>query len=132
MGLRGIGSRPLSIRHPGLSERMPVPVAPGWQTHAQRMWLLYGFDQKWVDAFRDEAHYRETWKQRETLMQECPPGRRPIGWWRIEGPFPYPGFDNEKLALYAAGLLSEDEVRELRRSLGPIQEHHTKNYRPKN
>jgi hypothetical protein len=46
MGLRGIGSRPLSVRHPDLSQQTPVPAAPGWQTHAQRMWLLYGFDQK--------------------------------------------------------------------------------------
>jgi hypothetical protein len=29
MGLRGIGSRPLSVRHPGLSEQTPVPAAPG-------------------------------------------------------------------------------------------------------
>jgi hypothetical protein len=72
MGLRGIGSRPLSVRHPDLSQQTPVPAAPGWQTHAQRCWLVYGFDQKWAGAFRDEAHYRETWKQhRETLMQEC-------------------------------------------------------------
>ena len=74
MGFPGIGSRPLSVRHPGLSQQTSVPVVPGWQTHAQRMWLLYGFDPKWADAFRDEAHYREAWaRNREELMQECPP-----------------------------------------------------------
>ena len=113
MGLRGIGSRPLSVRHPGVSEQTPVPAAPGWQTHAQRMWLLYGFDKKWADAFRDEAEYRGAWaRNRETLMQECPPGRRPIGWW---GPCRYPGFNRETMVLLEGGFLREDEIRELRR-----------------
>ena len=115
MGLRGISSRSLSVRDPSLSGQMPAPTAPGWQVHAQLMWLKFGYDPKWAGAFVTKAEYQQAWKQhRETLMAECPPGRRPIAWWRIEAPFPYPGFDNEKLALYAAGLLSEDEVRELR------------------
>ena len=97
----------------------PSP-SPGQLTHAQRCWLLYGFDPKWSGAFASEAHYRETWaRNREELMREYAPCRRPIAWWRIEAPFPYPGFDNEKLALYAAGLLNEDEVCELRRDVGP-------------
>lgn len=48
-------------------------------------------------------------------MRECGPGRRPIAWWVCEGRSRYPGFDREKLALYEAGLLREDEIRELRR-----------------
>ena len=115
MGLRGIKAHRLSVRHPGLSQQMPEP-APGWRTHSERMWLLYGYDPKWSCAFANEAEYRAGWaRHRETLMRECGPGRRPSGWWVCEGPFPYPGFDREKLALYAAGLLRADEILELRR-----------------
>ena len=119
MGLRGVGSQPLSVRHPGLTEQTSLPAAPGWRTHAQRCWLLYGYDPKWAGAFTDEADYRAAWaRNRETLMQECGPGRRPIAWWVCEGPCRYPGFDRETMVLLEGGFLREDEIRELRLTPG--------------
>ena len=88
MGFRGIGSNPLLGRGSGTSPPL---------THAQRMWLLYGFDERWRDAFRDEAAYRDAWaRHRDELLRECGPCRRPIAWWVIESGHKYPGFDNER------------------------------------
>src|SRR5262245_14643313 len=36
-----------------------------------------------------------------------------MAWWEFEGPFRYPGYDGETLALHEAGLLGADELAEL-------------------
>ena len=43
-------------------------------------------------------------------------GRRPQAWWKFEAPFKYPGFNLERSALWAAGLLGAAEARELEAS----------------
>jgi hypothetical protein len=40
-------------------------------------------------------------------------GRRPLGWWKFEAPFEYPGRCCERSVLYTAGLLAEQEQAEL-------------------
>ena len=37
------------------------------------------------------------------------PGRRAQAWWQYDSPIPWPGCDRERSALYAAGLLGEEE-----------------------
>ena len=85
----------------------------GRLTHAQQMFLLYGFDEKWADAFVDEADYRETWAQhREHILAGYRHGRRPIAWWVIESGYKYPGYDEERRFLYEHDLLGSEEREE--------------------
>jgi hypothetical protein len=82
----------------------------GQLTHAQSMFLKYGFDENWADAFRDEADYRAAWEQhREHIMAGYRHGRRPIAWWVIEGPCRYVGYDEERRFLFEHDLLGEEE-----------------------
>jgi hypothetical protein len=74
------------------------------------MWLQYGFDERWADAFVDEADYRDAWAHhRDKLLQSCGPGRRPIAWWINEGPCRYPGRDAERRFLFEHNLLGGEE-----------------------
>ena len=65
-------------------------------------------------AFRTEQQRREAWERhREQLLEVSHAGRRPAGWWDYESPVPRPcGIDGpcEWTVLYAAGLLSDDEL----------------------
>jgi hypothetical protein len=59
---------------------------------------------------------RERWERhRAEMLAAEPVGRRPPEWWAYEAPpgLAYPGRDAEPAALWRAGLLREDEVREL-------------------
>jgi hypothetical protein len=86
----------------------------GALTHGQQMFLLYGFDEKWADAFRDKTHYEETWAQhREHILAGYRHGRRPIAWWVIEGPCKYVGNDAERRFLFEHDLLDAEEREEL-------------------
>jgi hypothetical protein len=97
MGLRGIGAHSLSARTPKL-------------THSQWMVLLYGYDERWADAFESQAHYEKTWAlHREELLADRTPGRKPLAWWHIEARLPYPGLDKERQYLYERKLLSKAE-----------------------
>ena len=112
MGLRGIGSRPLSVRHPGLSEQTPLHVAPGRLHHEQEQSLRYG-DLPGRPAFASEQERQAAWMHhRDRLLAECR-HRRPLAWWAYESLLPWPGLDHERSALYAAGVLAEEERREL-------------------
>jgi hypothetical protein len=83
-------------------------------THAQRMWLLYGFDERWSGAFASEADYAEAWAhhREELLASYYQNGRmRPLAWWIIESPLgDYPGFDEEERVLREYGLLEPEHT----------------------
>jgi hypothetical protein len=82
----------------------------GRLSHAQWMVFFYGYDEKWDDAFRDDADYRETWEHHRThILASYRHGRRPIAWWHLESPIPYPGYDRERQVLYERNLLGEEE-----------------------
>ena len=99
-----MANRRRAIRHPHR----------GRLSHGQRMVFLYGYDPKWDDAFVDQADYEETWAlHREHIMANYRHGRRPAAWWMLEAPFKYPGYDEERQALFAAGLLEPAEREEL-------------------
>jgi hypothetical protein len=68
-------------------------------------------------AFNDDDERRRLWTEhRERLMRWfAHDGRRPQAWWKFEAPFKYPGFNQEKSALWAAGLLGAAEARALER-----------------
>lgn len=56
----------------------------------------------------------ERWmRHRERMLASHISGRRPHEWWEYESPIPWPGYDNEAVALYDVGLLSEEEIAEL-------------------
>jgi hypothetical protein len=82
------------------------------------MFLQYGPDRRWSDAFRDEQHCRLVWVcNRDDLLAGYPPGRRPQAWWHFDaGGLRYPGYDAEPASLWEAGLLSETERAALERS----------------
>jgi hypothetical protein len=101
MGLRGIGSHSLSVRHPGRLD------------HEQELSLHYG-DLPGRPAFASDEARREAWLyHRDRLLAEYRHGRRPLAWWAYGSSLPWPGLDHERSALYAAGVLAEEERREL-------------------
>jgi hypothetical protein len=93
--------------------RTPIrALRRGRLTHAQWMWLLYGWDEKWADAFRDKTDYEECWAhhREELLASYRNSRRRPVAWWICESPLgKYPGFDEEERALVRLGLLEPEE-----------------------
>jgi hypothetical protein len=82
--------------------------------HEQELSLSYG-DLPGRPGFASDEERRESWfYHRDRLLQHCTCGRRPMAWWRYEvGDLRYPGYDGERSTLYQAGLLGEDERREL-------------------
>ena len=57
---------------------------------------------------------QDRWERhRERMLASTRAGRRPLEWWAYEAPFPYPGYDNETVALYQAGILTKGELAEL-------------------
>jgi hypothetical protein len=110
MGLRGIGSDPRSMR----TEQNPPSSIPRPLSHNARNWLLYGFDERWRDAFASKEEYEATWwAHRDELMQDRAAGRRPMGWWHVEARRPYPGYDFEKQYLFEHKLVDKAERAEL-------------------
>jgi hypothetical protein len=98
MGLRGKGARPLSVH------------SSGRLSDGQYNWLMYGFAEKWADAFTCEEEYRDAWMwHREELLQDKAPGRKPLAWWHVESGHDYPGYDEERRYLYAHDLLGVEE-----------------------
>jgi hypothetical protein len=86
----------------------------GRLNHDREMVLRYGPDPRWP-AFRSENEYRDAWlRNREKMLAGARHGRRPMAWWRFEaGDLRYPGDETERSMLYQAGLLGEEELREL-------------------
>jgi hypothetical protein len=86
----------------------------GRLSHGQRMVFLFGYDEKWDNAFVDQADYEATWVlYRERMLANYQYGRRPQAWWILEAPFEYPGYNEERQVLFAAGLLEPAEREEL-------------------
>ena len=79
------------------------------------MWLRFGWDERWDDAFASEPEHAEAWaRNRERLMAACPHGRRPAAWWQFKSPIPYPRDDEyAPAALFEAELLTDSETAEL-------------------
>jgi hypothetical protein len=60
--------------------------------------------------FHSREQLRAAWEQsRAALLKRSQPGRRPMGWWEFDAPFPYPGLDFERSSLWRAGILSAEE-----------------------
>ncbi|MGO8918026.1 MAG: hypothetical protein ACLQJR_19150 [Stellaceae bacterium] len=75
------------------------------------LWLGSG-PQGDPQQFAGAAARRAAWLlHRDRLAGVLPssPGRRAQAWWQYEAPIPWPGYEAERSALYAAGLLSEEE-----------------------
>jgi hypothetical protein len=66
-------------------------------------------------AFGSKEELRAAWSMgRDRLMvRHGQRGRRPMGWWEFEAPFPYPGYDAERAVLFEHGLLAEQERKDL-------------------
>jgi hypothetical protein len=65
-------------------------------------------------GFASDAERREAWlRHRDELLAKCRAGRRPDAWWTYEAPFRRPEYEREPARLYEAGLLGEEEKREL-------------------
>jgi hypothetical protein len=78
--------------------------------------LEYGGNRDGGGFATDEAR-REAWfRHRDQFMARCRAGRRPDAWWSYEAPFRRPPpeqYEREPARLYEAGLLSDEEKREL-------------------
>jgi hypothetical protein len=79
-------------------------------TRLQEMELWLGASYRGSLFASDEERRRLWFEQRERLMDYwANNGRRPQAWWKFEAPFKYPGFNQERSTVWAAGLL--DAVR---------------------
>jgi hypothetical protein len=87
----------------------------GQITSDQELCLWLGASSNQPAPFESAEEAKELWfRHRDRLMTLFSGhGRRPMAWWWFEAPLPYPGFDNETVALLEAGLLSEDEKAEI-------------------
>jgi hypothetical protein len=83
-------------------------------TLLQEMELWLGTSHR-GSLFASEEERRSAWfDNRDRLMGYWGNnGRRPQAWWKFEAPFKYPGFNRERSALWSAGLLGENECRDL-------------------
>ena len=84
-------------------------------SHWQEMFLTYGPEARWNDAFADEEEVCAAWNyHRGRILSTYRNGRRPWAWWTIDHPeLRYPDHDGEQAALFEAGLLGEEERAEL-------------------
>src|SRR3954447_18569012 len=79
----------------------------------ERWSLELGEDER-RPAFANEEERRAAWEyHREALLARERPGSRPRAWWEYDAPIRWPGYDRETVALYEAGLMSEEEIAEL-------------------
>jgi hypothetical protein len=80
--------------------------------------LAWGVSHRFGPLFSSDDEAREAWiLNRPRLMSLFAfGGRRPLGWWKFEAPFAYPGFNREKSALWEANLLGAAERRALEAS----------------
>jgi len=87
-------------------------------TSLQEMELWLGPSVRIGSTFSDDEQRRRLWVENRSRMMElfAHNGRRPQAWWKFEAPFKYPGFNLERSTLWAAGLLSTAEARELEQS----------------
>src|SRR3954468_24912084 len=75
-------------------------------------WSLELGDDERRPAFASDAERRATWEyHREAMLADERPRRRPRAWWEYDAPIPWPGYDDETVALYKAGLLRRGACR---------------------
>ena|SRR5262249_22003225 len=93
------------------------PVVERTITSTQEMELWLG-PSRGGSAFSSDEQRRRAWvEHRDRLMGYwANGGRRPQAWWKYESPIPWPGFNLERSTLWAAGLLSADEARQLEKN----------------
>lgn len=91
-----------------------APELPNSITGTQELELWLGAGGK-LSAFVNDDERRRLWfEHRDRLMRWfAHDGRRPQAWWKFEAPFKYPGFNQERSTLWAAGLLGAAEARAL-------------------
>jgi hypothetical protein len=94
--------------------KKPKPVVERTISRLQEQELWLGRSQH-GSTFASDEERRSLWfEHRDRLMQLfANNGRRPQAWWKFEAPFTYPGFNQEKSTLWAAGLLGAAEARTL-------------------
>jgi hypothetical protein len=87
----------------------------GQLNHWQENVLRYGPEDRWDDAFPDEAAVQEAWAaNRERILSSYNWGRRPWAWWAYDSTIPYPRDpDYAEARLYESGQLSEEERAQL-------------------
>jgi hypothetical protein len=90
------------------------PVVERTITSLQEMELWLGRSPR-GSAFSDDEARRHAWFEHRDRLLQCfaHNGRRPQAWWKFEAPFKYPGFNQERSALWAANLLGAAEARTL-------------------
>jgi hypothetical protein len=116
MGLRGIGSRPRSIRSPGSLGEPPEhhdsPLSPDAM---MELWLGRSHH---GSLFRTRQELATAWRMHGERVSTlyAVPGRRVQGWWEFEAPAGLKrDYDTERSTLWAAGLLGDEERAELER-----------------
>ena len=86
---------------------------PDRLNHEQDISLTYG-DFVGREAFGSDAERRAAWlRHRDELLQHCPAGWRPMGWWDYESPVQPRDYNNAAATLFENDLLSEEELRQL-------------------
>jgi hypothetical protein len=92
---------------------------------AQELELLIGPGAK-PSRFRDEDERETAWEaHRDDLLEKCPAGRRPWGWWRFACPKPWGSWHWERsgkpcapvhqaAVLVELGVVDEAELRKVR------------------
>jgi hypothetical protein len=95
------------------SSRIPTNANSITSTQEMELWL--GRSHRSGSAFSDDEQRRRAWLEHRDRLLQCfaHSGRRPQAWWKFEAPFKYPGFNQERSALWAAGLLGAAEARAL-------------------
>jgi hypothetical protein len=81
----------------------------------QELWLGVGPN---GSLFSGEEELREAWDRGRAVVMRlwARDGKRPMAWWYLEAPalgLEWPGADRQRSYLYAAGVLSESERREV-------------------
>src|SRR3954453_19372321 len=79
----------------------------------ERWSLELGEDERRPAFASGEDRFAAGEYHREHLLAHERAGRRPRAWWDYDAPIPWPGYDDETVALYEAGLLSDEELAEL-------------------
>jgi hypothetical protein len=98
----------------GFNQRKPVRTRTRSITFSQEQELWLGPSHR-GSVFKDDEERQRAWfSNRDRLMELfAHNGYRPMAYWRYESPVPWPGFCLAKSTLWAAGLLGENEARQL-------------------
>jgi len=99
-------------RHPPGAGRLEISMHAITPLQELELWLGAGGK---PSTFANDDERRRMWfEHRDRLLRWfAHDGRRPQAWWKFEAPFKYPGFNQERSTLWAAGLLGGAEARAL-------------------